>query len=256
MGKKHDVTRGPFDGHFAKSREGVGFAGDGCGQVGRCGHAEAVDANHSMPGIRCVLISDTHGLARRARLPRGKILIHAGDLSMAGAVTQIQDELDWFSSTPYEHKIVIAGNHGFAFQDERRNELDTSGVIYLQDSGANVLGLSFWGSPWQPWFYDWAFNFPRDGPELAARWALIPTHTDVLVTHGPPQGTLDATVRGDLAGCNDLQQALRRIRPRLHAFGHIHEAYGRQVLDGTTYVNAAICDQSYTPANSAVVVDP
>lgn len=56
--------------------------------------------------------------------------------------------------------------------------------------------------------------------------------TDIIVTHGPPKLYLD---RRDIhqAGCPYLLNEISRIRPRLHVFGHIHAAYGREdvVLD-------------------------
>jgi len=57
---------------------------------------------------------------------------------------------------------------------------------YLEDSGTVINGIRIWGSPWQPWFCDWAFNVERG--ELMKYWKLIPTDTDVLMTHGPPIG--------------------------------------------------------------------
>ena len=40
-------------------------------------------------------------------------------------------------------------------------------------------------------------------------------------------------------GCRDLFDRVREVRPRLHVFGHIHEAAGRLDIDGTTFVNAS-----------------
>ena len=48
---------------------------------------------------------------------------------------------------------------------------------------------------------------------------------------------------------------MRRVRPRLHVFGHIHEGYGREEADGTLFVNASTCDEDYRPVNPPVVVD-
>ncbi|MCK4490026.1 MAG: hypothetical protein KAU23_07180 [Anaerolineales bacterium] len=50
-----------------------------------------------------------------------------------------------------------------------------------------IDGTKFYGSPWQPWFYDWAFNLQR-GPEIRSKWELIPEGIDILITHGPPYG--------------------------------------------------------------------
>lgn len=108
--------------------------------------------------------------------------------------------------------------------------------------------------PRQPWFHDRAFD-PRRGPELAAKWALVPETTDVLVTHGPPFGVLDRTWLGEDVGCADLEAALVRIRPRLHLFGHIHEAYGVVRKQGTVFVNACNCDLRYRPVNPPIVLD-
>jgi hypothetical protein len=51
---------------------------------------------------------------------------------------------------------------------------------------------------------------------------------DVMMTHGPPMGILDATTRGEHVGCQHLLRAARRCKPVLHCFGHIHEAWGAQ----------------------------
>jgi hypothetical protein len=127
-------------------------------------------------------------------------------------------------------------------------------VIYLQDSGARVAGLDVWGSPWQPWFHDWAFNLPR-GAALAEKWALVPEGVHVLVTHGPPLGVLDRVWDSRRVGCEELARALERIRPRLHLFGHIHEAYGTRRENGVLSVNACTCNLFYRAVNPAVVVD-
>ena len=49
-----------------------------------------------------------------------------------------------------------------------------------------------------------------------------------MMTHGPPHGILDATTTGEKVGCEHLLRAARRCKPRLHCFGHIHEAWGAQ----------------------------
>ena len=45
--------------------------------------------------------------------------------------------------------------------------------VVTEYGGVTVDGLAIWGSPWQPWFYDWAFNLER-GEEIAMKWRLIP----------------------------------------------------------------------------------
>ncbi len=218
-----------------------------------------------MPRIVC--LSDTHGLHDALAVPDGDVLIHAGDVSMRGREAEVQEFAAWFAALPHPHKIVIAGNHDWLFErtPARGREL-LSGVTYLLDERTEVAGLRVWGSPWQPWFYDWAFNLPR-GLALHEKWELIPQDTDVLVTHGPPFGFLDGAARPaggwsdedgvdvEHVGCEELRSAIDRVQPRLHVFGHIHEGYGRAQLDGTILVNASNCDEDYRPVNPPVVID-
>ncbi|MEL6848269.1 MAG: metallophosphoesterase, partial [Bacteroidota bacterium] len=125
---------------------------------------------------------------------------------------------------------------------------------YLEDESVEIGGLHIYGSPITPWFFDWAFNRQR-GEEIKTYWDKIPANTDILITHGPPHHMLDLTFRNVYAGCEELGKAVARIRPRLHLFGHIHEAYGQLSQNGTLYVNASVVDLSYQVVNPPVVID-
>ena len=215
---------------------------------------------------RLVCLSDTHGLHDALMVPDGDVLIHAGDMTMGGREAEVQAFADWIVSLPHACKIVIAGNHDWLFERAatRAREL-LADVTYLMDEGTEAAGLRIWGSPWQPWFFDWAFNLPR-GDALRDKWDLIPPDIDVLVTHGPPSGYLDGAERPvwfgaddgvdpDHVGCEELRVALDRVQPRLHVFGHIHEGYGQARHGSTILVNASTCDADYRPVNPPVVVD-
>jgi predicted phosphohydrolase len=189
--------------------------------------------------MRIVCVSDTHARHHLTAVPDGDILVHAGDITRHGSLDDVESFDRWLGTLPHRHKVVICGNHDFCFQEqpEKARALVTN-AIYLEDSGCELEGLSFWGSPWQPWFGGWAFNLPR-GEELARVWAKIPAGVDMLITHGPPEGILDRTNRGDDVGCRDLFDRVFEVRPRLHVFGHIHEAAGQTVIDDITFVNAS-----------------
>src|SRR5262249_28918150 len=98
-------------------------------------------------------------------------------------------------------------------------------------------GLKIYGSPWTPLFCDWAFMLPD--ADLASKWDKIPSGLDVLITHGPPFGILDWTNRKEHAGSATLINRVHEVKPRLHVFGHIHEAAGRTESNGTTFLNAS-----------------
>jgi predicted phosphodiesterase len=207
--------------------------------------------------MRLVIASDTHSLHDAVTVPDGDVFIHAGDLTNVGELAEIRDVGKWLRRLPHRHKIVIAGNHDFGFEREpalAQKLIGTGdGISYLQDSAITIGRVHFWGSPWQPWFYDWAFNLQR-GAEIARKWNLIPRDTNVLITHGPPMAILDCA-HGEHLGCADLWKRVTDIAPKIHVFGHIHEGSGVEERDGTTYVNASICDAQYNPVNPCRVVD-
>jgi len=224
--------------------------------------------------VRIVALADTHTFeADLAPLPRGDVLVHAGDIGRAGTAEELRPSLQWLLAQPFEHIIVVPGNHDRLFEDdpaqaralvaeiaaERRHR----SVHVLIDQGVVLAGLQWWGSPWQPAYNDWAFNLPR-GESLAARWALIPASTDVLVTHGPPYGYgddvlagLDAAkaadtwtqgVRDQRQGCRALTKALDRVQPALHLFGHIHANGGAWQHGTSTLVNATSWECERAPS--------
>ena len=201
--------------------------------------------------MKFVAISDTHGQHVQLSLPQADAIIHAGDLSKRGTAQQVHDFLQWFSGLDYKYRIFIAGNHDFLFERlpaEQVNALLPDNVIYLNDNGIEIEGITIWGSPVQPWFHDWAFNRQR-GADISKHWNLIPDDTNILITHGPAKGILDRTVYGQEVGCADLADAIDRSRPAVHICGHIHEAYG--VVEGgqTRFINASVLDEDYRLTN-------
>ena len=224
--------------------------------------------------MRLVCISDTHlshpgtSLTRGTfpDMPPGDVLIHAGDALNRGGREELIEFAPWLESLPYKHKIYVPGNHDCCFetkraQAERIMARLAPSVTLLLDSGTVIEGLFFWGSPWQPFFYDWAFQLPRDSDAIDAKWQQIPNTTDVLITHGPPFGILDKVSKGyreDRPGCERLRRhVLDRVRPKLHVFGHIHASHGTEqwAENQPLFVNAAICDEAYNPTNKPIEVE-
>lgn len=205
--------------------------------------------------MRIVAVSDTHNVASHLTIPDGDVLVHAGDSTYNGKVQEIVAFNAWLGTLPHRHKIIISGNHDWLFQRDLglARGLMTN-AIYLGDSGVKLNGVQFWGSPWQPWFYDWAFNAQRGG-DIKRYWDLIPTDTQVLITHGPPMGIRDQCRRDERVGCEELHDAVFRIKPKVHIFGHIHEGYGVEEHDGIRFVNASSCDENYKPVNEPIIID-
>lgn len=239
---------------------------------------------------RLAFISDTHTLHGRLTQPiiaaKADILVHSGDFTANDThkkSSEIGDFADWcmmiLRKGYVKHVVAIAGNHDEWFDptcpdtrkrgdpdiaERSRNRLRDAGIIYLQDSGYMIEGIAFWGSPWTGRFFDWAFQIDTAAQDEEI-FGRIPSRTqanvaiDVLVTHGPPYGIRDHVTRGQLgehtehAGSPALREALDRVQPRIHAFGHIHEGYGMTIIpNGTLCINACSVGKTMNPP---IIVD-
>jgi predicted phosphodiesterase len=61
---------------------------------------------------RIVCVSDTHNASPEHGafpLPKGDVLIHAGDLTKQGTLAELQKTISWIEKANFEAKIVIAG---------------------------------------------------------------------------------------------------------------------------------------------------
>jgi len=218
--------------------------------------------------MKITFISDTHTKHNNlsSSLPGGDLLIHAGDVSSMGYKHELQQFLKWFNDLDnYTHKIFIAGNHDWGFQKdpEMCKELLEfyDKVTYLQDESETIDGgfselVNVYGSPWQPEFYDWAFNLPKGGEELKGVWNKIPTNTDILITHGPPYGQLDTVVgQSEHLGCELLSDKVKSLKPKIHVFGHIHTGYGYKFDGDTHYFNASVLNEQYNFTQKPLTVE-
>ena len=231
--------------------------------------------------MRIILISDTHSLHEQMIYnlsdflsPNNtNILIHAGDCTNVGRENEVGDFISWIQGMEgFDKKIFIAGNHDIPFESKPNwlntylyeENLQQSNVTYLKDNFLIIDSPEFsrpikiYGAPWQPEFYNWAFNLPRNGEELKKKWELIPDDTDILITHGPAFGALDYVVDkyGQRnVGCELLKGRVDALKPLIHVFGHIHYSHGTEKINDTLFVNASICTEQYNPINKPIVVD-
>jgi Icc-related predicted phosphoesterase len=216
--------------------------------------------------ITIVALSDTHGLHGEMThpVPDGDVLIHAGDFCGHGRMQEVSEFAAWLGALPHRHKLVIPGNHDRPVEEQEhacRRLFEAHGIQLLVGHTVEVAGFRFFGSPYTPTFLNWHFMRER-GALIRAEWNAIPDDADVVITHGPAYG------HGDLApswmgqppshvGCFELLARLRAVQPKLHIFGHIHGGYGATISDeieGTRFLNAAVCTESYQPTNAPHLV--
>ena len=82
----------------------------------------------------------------------------------------------------------------------------------------------------------------------------MPETTGVLISHSPPYGILDYennTNQGSL----DLLQAVLKIKPTYHLFGHVHSAYGIEKSDHTAFINSSLMNAMDELVNKPVLLE-
>ncbi|RFU73283.1 hypothetical protein TARUN_8975 [Trichoderma arundinaceum] len=210
---------------------------------------------------RIVCISDTHNC--NVKLPAGDILIHAGDLTNKGSISELSRAVKWLEEADFEAKIVVAGNHDVTLDEDfyfhhgesfhnkiKQNPADcinlltsSPSITYLCHDSATIrlksptgphTEFTVFGSPYSPRNGLWAFYYEAPTPDedggvdLTSLWELIPLEADIVVTHTPPRTHCDQPDGQRPAGCEALRQALWRVRPKLAVCGHIHDGRGAE----------------------------
>lgn len=219
----------------------------------RCLVSHANEQRPSQACLRVVSISDTHMKHKflRNRVPNGDVLVHCGDILMTSVRYSDMENLrrvrkfnQWLGTLPHEHKIVIAGNHdGFLQRQgvEGAQEL-LSNATYLCDSGINIRGVKFWGTP-VSWGHSRNDAFQDDQDETHIR--KIPADTDILLTHGFPFERL-----------RNFRKQLRHVKPAVHICGHWHAGAGVHFWNRSLVtVNCSMLNGKYRLQHLPTVLD-
>lgn len=210
--------------------------------------------------IKITVISDTHGHIP-PDLEEGDILIVAGDLTARDEEWEYFRMFDWIDKQPFKEKILVAGNHDTLMEIEKYPGPSNGEFHYLCDSGVELFGFKFWGSPRSLWFTGInprCKSFTGSEQELDEFYGKIPDDTDVIISHGPMKHTLDLCANGAV-GSWALRKAVDRVKPILLVTAHIHEQGGHKVIykhngPNTICVNGSYVDEYYKPVNKPVKV--
>lgn len=187
----------------------------------------------------------------------------------------IYNDIVWCLSVPYTNfmvrrngKAYFTGNCGWEKNPALMTKIakeQCPRIILLNDSSTMIDGIKFYGTPVQPYFFNWAYNRAETDaemlhygvPSIKPHFEAIPNDINVLITHGPPLGILDEVKgrEGQHLGSASLLEAVKRVKPDVHVFGHIHSGHGELHRDGTSFYNVAICDERYYPSNPVRVIE-
>lgn len=199
--------------------------------------------------MKITVISDTHGQHNLlTHLPEADMIIHCGDVSWAGTIDEVVDFINWFEALDCKYKIFIGGNHDNSLEGksaERIQRLLPENCFYLANNGITIEGIKFWGVPF--------FMSDEMNGKSQQLISEIPDDIDILITHRPPLGILSSSVGIDY-GCANLLQTVLKIMPHYHLFGHIHDAYGMETSQKTTFVNASVLDHTYKLCNNPILI--
>lgn len=194
-----------------------------------------VPAQPAAKPVTVVCVANTY--YQHPTVPKGDILIHAGDLSPDGSLVHFQCTLDWLKAQPHPIKIVIAGmtdqmmdrkkGNGRTWKRGDRDQVDFGNIIYLENNGVTVTTpngrqLTVWGSPNSPFCRRLGFQYPSQHNFWLGK---MPRKLDILITHVPPYGHLDSC-----SGCYHLLNEIWDNQPRLHVFGCARDDYGAEWL--------------------------
>jgi Icc-related predicted phosphoesterase len=221
--------------------------------------------------MKIVHISDTHGLHELSpeiwlneiyATEKPDVIVHSGDFTGRNMKRyELSDFLKWFVALPFEHKILVPGNHDVWCEelegnDPLRQATLPPGLHLLINESVEIDSVKFWGSPYTPWFYDWAFQLHNH--EAGALWPTIPDDTDVLITHGPQHRVLDTSGKSSNPGnmgCKYLAETIKQLDIKAHLFGHIHGGYGFDDSNGYLSLNSASLNESYKVTNKPQVFE-
>ncbi|TVY87183.1 Metallophosphoesterase domain-containing protein, partial [Lachnellula willkommii] len=143
---------------------------------------------------------------------------------------------------PSQAKAIWMGSEA---QDAGIRMLEPGMYRLVLENGAVLRIYASPATPIAAQGVDWAFGYASNediyNPAGSRISYAIPSSTqtqtpqteipddaqvDIMMTHGPPKYQLDRTRSGDSVGCPHLFRALRRVRPGVHAFGHVHDSWG------------------------------
>ncbi|MBN2367458.1 metallophosphoesterase family protein [Candidatus Woesearchaeota archaeon] len=169
------------------------------------------------------------------------LIVCAGDISsMEHNLRGVMKKLDNFG----KKVLMIHGNH----EDERGlremcNEFDN--ITFLHKGVHHIGDYVFLGyggdgfSTNDPEFTKVAYSFFK--PETLGK------HRIIMVTHGPPHGTVLDKIGGDHRGNKSYREFIDEVKPHLVISGHLHETAGRHEKLGRTLL--------INPGKEGAVVD-
>jgi Icc-related predicted phosphoesterase len=220
--------------------------------------------------MRIIAASDYHGiLPHPTEIPAGDVLCLVGNIeptfrpfskqepneSQLQAIWLAGQFDDWCAELPVKTVLITGGNHTFMEGCEHlipklRN------AKYLIDESITIDGVTFWGSPWSLSFYNWPYN--ADETRLERIYSRIPSHTRVILSHGPAFGYHDYVPGNRHVGSKSLLDRIWQFKHKITLVtGHCHHSRNYGIIcDGNVeFVGCPVLDEDYNLVRKPLLVN-
>ena len=193
--------------------------------------------------MRFLVVTDLHGnrsavdwINSEIEKRGAEFVLFLGDVTDFGTGEQAAEIVSSINARTY----VIPGNcdprdlpgkvSGVA-EDMHGRAVDLDGYRLVGLGGSNIT------------IFDTTFELTED--ELRDGLEPLSSEGMILMTHVPSYGILDQIPSGLSVGSPAVREIVERFHPVLALSGHIHEAIGTEVVDGTTFVNPGPARDGY-----------
>jgi Icc-related predicted phosphoesterase len=211
-----------------------------------------------MPNMHALLSSDIHNRHKQIKLVPCDLFAVVGDATNQGEFREVNEFAKWFAKYPARHKIFVPGNHEREFEKRLPESLTwikekcPDAHILINDT-VEIEGRRIHGFSYTPVFFRWAFmrNDELEGDETVSELGRqaegIPEGLDLLLSHGPPWGILDANKEAERCGSKALLERVMLVKPKRVVFGHIHLGGGKsEKVEGIEFYNVAAVQEPGT----------
>ncbi|KAE8451114.1 hypothetical protein EG329_004786 [Mollisiaceae sp. DMI_Dod_QoI] len=198
-----------------------------CGDLSECGTLEeyknTIELPKSIPAPLKFVIPGNHDLTLDQKF-------WESNCTEAGKKLHDEARAMWISPSCKEAgiKLLDEGTYDFVLNNGAKFR------IYSSPYTTNSQGVREWGFGYES--VEDRFNPEGEAisyGKLAGTAKSVlegDMEVDVVMTHGPAKYRLDLSSSSESLGCPHLFRAMRRTRPKLHVFGHIHKAYGAEIV--------------------------
>lgn len=154
-----------------------------------------------------------------------EVFINTGDFLSNDFANRVAEELEQYGIKG----LFVEGNW-----DHNMRIFGVKNVKVLKYEYVRIGRYYFFGMD-EKIYYNWE--------DMLSLTSSLASERLIFLSHEPPRGFLDLIWNGSHIGNADYAEFVKRKKPLLHCFGHVHESNGFQkIFNRTLLVNGAVAD--------------